>query len=69
MSDELRYERIGAYENTLYDGVIEMLDALRAAGLSLSGSVLAVDLPVEQARYLADRLAETAARVALPDGV
>lgn len=39
------------------------------AGLSLSGSVLAVDLPVEQARYLADRLAETAARVALPDGV
>lgn len=31
-----RYERIGAYENTLYDGVIEMLDALRAAGLSLS---------------------------------
>lgn len=31
-----RYERIGAYENTLYDGVIEMLDEMAAAGLSLS---------------------------------
>lgn len=31
-----RYEQIGAFENTLYDGVIEMLDALAEAGLSLS---------------------------------
>jgi phosphoglycolate phosphatase len=31
-----RYERIGAYENTMYDGVIEMLDALADLGLSLS---------------------------------
>jgi phosphoglycolate phosphatase len=31
-----RYETIGLFENTLYDGVIEMLDALAAAGLSLS---------------------------------
>jgi phosphoglycolate phosphatase len=31
-----RYTRLGAYENTLYDGIIEMLDALAALGLSLS---------------------------------
>ena len=31
-----RYERIGAFENTLYDGIAEMLDGLAAAGLSLS---------------------------------
>lgn len=31
-----RYKRIGAFENTLYDGIIEMLDALATAGLSLS---------------------------------
>jgi phosphoglycolate phosphatase len=31
-----RYERIGAFENTMYDGVIEMLDAMASAGLSLS---------------------------------
>jgi phosphoglycolate phosphatase len=31
-----RYEEIGLFENTLYEGVIEMLDQLAAAGLSLS---------------------------------
>lgn len=31
-----RYTRIGAFENTLYDGIIEMLDALAELGLSLS---------------------------------
>lgn len=31
-----RYAEIGAYENTMYDGVIEMLDALTAAGYSIS---------------------------------
>lgn len=31
-----RYEEIGLFENELYDGVIEMLDGLAAAGLSLS---------------------------------
>ncbi len=31
-----RYKRIGAFENTLYDGIIEMLDALAELGLSLS---------------------------------
>jgi phosphoglycolate phosphatase len=31
-----RYADTGAYENTLYDGVIEMLDALAGAGYSLS---------------------------------
>jgi phosphoglycolate phosphatase len=31
-----RYTRIGAYENTLYPGIIEMLDALAALGMSLS---------------------------------
>lgn len=31
-----RYRRIGAFENTLYDGIVEMLDALGALGLSLS---------------------------------
>jgi phosphoglycolate phosphatase len=31
-----RYADTGAYENTLYDGVIEMLDALAGAGYSLA---------------------------------
>ncbi len=31
-----RYEDIGLFENTLYDGVVEMLDAMVADGLSLS---------------------------------
>lgn len=31
-----RYKRIGAFENTLYPGIIEMLDALAGLGLSLS---------------------------------
>lgn len=31
-----RYEKTGAYENTMYDGVIEMLDQLAELGLSLS---------------------------------
>jgi phosphoglycolate phosphatase len=31
-----RYTRIGAFENTLYDGIIEMLDAMADLGLSLS---------------------------------
>jgi phosphoglycolate phosphatase len=31
-----RYADTGAYENTLYDGIVEMLDALAAAGYSLS---------------------------------
>ena len=31
-----RYTRIGAYENTLYPGIVEMLDALAELGLSLS---------------------------------
>jgi phosphoglycolate phosphatase len=31
-----RYEVTGAFENTLYDGVVEMLAALAAAGMSLS---------------------------------
>lgn len=32
----VRYTEIGAYENTLYDGIIEMLDELATLGLSLS---------------------------------
>ncbi len=31
-----RYETIGLFENTLYDGIVAMLDQLAAAGLSLS---------------------------------
>jgi len=31
-----RYETIGLFENTLYDGIVSMLDGLAAAGLSLS---------------------------------
>ncbi|MEO6653492.1 MAG: HAD hydrolase-like protein [Ilumatobacteraceae bacterium] len=31
-----RYETIGAYENTMYDGVLDMLDELAGLGLSLS---------------------------------
>ncbi len=30
------YTRLGAFENTLYDGIIEMLDALAELGMSLS---------------------------------
>jgi phosphoglycolate phosphatase len=31
-----RYETVGLFENTLYDGIVPMLDELAAAGLSLS---------------------------------
>jgi phosphoglycolate phosphatase len=31
-----RYEEIGLFENTLYDGIVEMLDSMIAQGLSLS---------------------------------
>ena len=31
-----RYETTGAFENTLYDGILEMLDSMAAQGLSLS---------------------------------
>jgi phosphoglycolate phosphatase len=31
-----RYETVGLFENTLYDGIVSMLDGLAAAGLSLS---------------------------------
>ncbi len=31
-----RYEEIGLFENTVYDGIVDMLDALAAHGLSLS---------------------------------
>lgn len=31
-----RYKSIGAFENTMYDGVLDMLDELAARGLSLS---------------------------------
>jgi phosphoglycolate phosphatase len=31
-----RYETVGLFENTVYDGIVAMLDALAAAGLSLS---------------------------------
>jgi phosphoglycolate phosphatase len=31
-----RYAEVGAFENTLYDGVVEMLDALAGLGLSLA---------------------------------
>jgi phosphoglycolate phosphatase len=31
-----RYESIGAYENTLYEGIVEMLDGLASAGLVLA---------------------------------
>jgi phosphoglycolate phosphatase len=38
-----RYTRIGAFENTLYDGILDMLDALAGAGLSLSIATVVVD--------------------------
>lgn len=31
-----RYEEIGLFENTVYDGVFEMLDGIAAAGMSMS---------------------------------
>lgn len=39
------------------------------AGISLSGSIKAIDLATEDARELADHLSHLASRVALPDGV
>lgn len=55
-----RYETVGLYENRLYDGVVEMLDALAAAGMVLG---VATAKPEPSARRivehfaLADRLA------------
>ncbi len=46
-----RYKRIGAFENTLYDGIIEMLDGLAAARLSLS---VATAKPEETAHPILD---------------
>lgn len=39
------------------------------AGVALMGSIKAVDLEVDDARWLADHLSSRAARIALPDGV
>jgi phosphoglycolate phosphatase len=49
-----RYSVIGAFENTLYDGVIEMLDALAALGLSLS---VATAKPEQTAHPILDHFA------------
>ncbi|HLU30944.1 MAG TPA: PH domain-containing protein, partial [Acidimicrobiia bacterium] len=39
------------------------------AGVALMGSIKAIDLEVDDARWLADHLSSRAARIALPDGV
>lgn len=49
-----RYKSIGAYENTLYDGVIEMLDELAGLGLSLS---IATAKPEQTAHPILDYFA------------
>ena len=46
-----RYSRIGAYENTLYPGILEMLDGLAGIGLSLS---VATAKPEETAHPILD---------------
>lgn len=46
-----RYTAIGAYENTLYDGILEMLDELASLGLSLS---IATAKPEETAHPILD---------------
>ena len=46
-----RYTTIGAFENTLYDGVIDMLDELAGLGLSLS---IATAKPEETAHPILD---------------
>ena len=59
----VRYETVGLFENQLYDGVVEMLDALGAAGVVLA---LATAKPEPTARRivehfgLADRFAAVA---------
>ncbi len=46
-----RYVAVGAFENMLYDGVLEMLDAVAAAGMSIS---LATAKPEVTARSILD---------------
>jgi phosphoglycolate phosphatase len=46
-----RYETVGLFENRLYDGVVEMLDALRATGVVLG---LATAKPEPSARRIVD---------------
>jgi phosphoglycolate phosphatase len=46
-----RYETVGLFENTVYDGIPEMLDAMAAAGLSLS---IATAKPELTARRILD---------------
>jgi phosphoglycolate phosphatase len=46
-----RYESVGLFENRLYDGVVEMLDTLRAAGVVLA---LATAKPEPSARRIVD---------------
>ena len=46
-----RYKEIGAFENTLYDGIVDLLDALRAQGLVLG---VATAKPEETAHPILD---------------
>ena len=49
-----RYETVGLFENRLYDGVVEMLDALTAAGVVLA---LATAKPEPSAQRIVDHFA------------
>jgi phosphoglycolate phosphatase len=51
-----RYTAIGAFENTLYDGILDMLDELAAMGLSLS---IATAKPEQTAHPILDYFAIT----------
>jgi phosphoglycolate phosphatase len=51
-----RYETIGLFENTLYEGVVDMLHAMRDAGLSLS---IATAKPEGTARRILDHFGLT----------
>lgn len=47
----IRYAAIGAFENTLYDGIVEMLDSMKGAGYSIS---VATAKPEETAHPILD---------------
>ncbi len=65
-----RYATIGAFENTLYPGIVEMLDALSRDGLSLSVATAKPEVtahPILDYFDISDRFAVRAGATLTPD--
>ena len=65
-----RYATIGAFENTLYPGIVEMLDALSGDGLSLSVATAKPEVtahPILDYFDISDRFAVRAGATLTPD--